>query len=150
MIQAHNSPLAAVRFSADGAKVATASEKGTVIRVFSVPNAEKLFEFRRGVKRCVSINSMVFNEDATLLACASNTETVHVFKLDASSAVKSDAVPASPTGGGGWMEYVSKTASAYLPTQMTDMLVQDRAFATCRLPVAATAANHRTQLALTK
>lgn len=52
MIQAHDSPLAAVRFSADGTRVATASEKGTVIRVFAVPSGERLFEFRRGVKRC--------------------------------------------------------------------------------------------------
>jgi autophagy-related protein 18 len=51
MIQAHDSPLAAVRFSPDGKLVATASEKGTVIRVFSIPNAERLFEFRRGLKR---------------------------------------------------------------------------------------------------
>jgi len=27
--------------------------QGTVIRVFSVPDGQKLFEFRRGVKRCV-------------------------------------------------------------------------------------------------
>ena len=36
MIPAHDSPLAALAFCTNGAKVATASEKGTVIRVFHV------------------------------------------------------------------------------------------------------------------
>jgi hypothetical protein len=30
---------------------------------------------------------MAFNEDATLLASASNTETIHIFKLDSAAAV---------------------------------------------------------------
>lgn len=36
MIPAHDSPLAALAFNPNGTKVATASEKGTVIRVFQV------------------------------------------------------------------------------------------------------------------
>jgi len=36
MIPAHDSPLAAIAFNSTGTKVATASEKGTVIRVFDV------------------------------------------------------------------------------------------------------------------
>jgi hypothetical protein len=36
MIPAHDSPLAAMVFSLNGSEIATASEKGTVIRVFSV------------------------------------------------------------------------------------------------------------------
>ncbi|XP_013924279.1 PREDICTED: WD repeat domain phosphoinositide-interacting protein 2-like [Thamnophis sirtalis] len=51
MIPAHDSPLAALAFDASGTKLATASEKGTVIRVFSIPEGQKLFEFRRGMKR---------------------------------------------------------------------------------------------------
>ena len=51
MIPAHDSPLAAIAFDASGSKLATASEKGTVIRVFSIPNGKRVFEFRRGVRR---------------------------------------------------------------------------------------------------
>lgn len=32
-------------------RVSVASSQGTVIRVFSIPEGQKLFEFRRGVKR---------------------------------------------------------------------------------------------------
>lgn len=39
MIPAHDSPLAAMAFSLNGSEIATASEKGTVIRVFSVSSS---------------------------------------------------------------------------------------------------------------
>uniref|UniRef100_A0A8C4GI23 WD repeat domain, phosphoinositide interacting 2 n=1 Tax=Dicentrarchus labrax TaxID=13489 RepID=A0A8C4GI23_DICLA len=82
MIPAHDSPLAALAFDASGTKLATASEKGTVIRVFSIPEGQKLFEFRRGVKRCVSICSLAFSMEGLYLSASSNTETVHIFKLE--------------------------------------------------------------------
>lgn len=82
MIHAHDSPLAALAFSPTGARIATASEKGTVIRVFSVIDGSKLYEFRRGVKRCVDISCLAFSMCSQFLACSSNTETVHIFKLE--------------------------------------------------------------------
>ena len=45
----------------------------------------KLYELRRGIKRTASIFSLSFSPCGTFLACSSNTETVHVFKLDESS-----------------------------------------------------------------
>lgn len=88
MVPAHDSPLAAIGFSPAGTEIATASEKGTVIRVFSVQDGTKLFEYRRGVKRCVSIASLAFSTCSKYLCCTSNTETVHVFKLERPSAIE--------------------------------------------------------------
>lgn len=82
MISAHESPLAAMAISHQGNRIATASERGTVIRVFNISDGVKLYEFRRGVKRCVSICSLAFSIDGLYLCSSSNTETVHVFKLD--------------------------------------------------------------------
>ncbi|KAK6047947.1 hypothetical protein COOONC_14545 [Cooperia oncophora] len=48
---AHDGPLACLKFNADGSMIATASIKGTVIRVYSVPQGTRLFEFRRGMSR---------------------------------------------------------------------------------------------------
>jgi hypothetical protein len=48
-VPAHRSRVVALAFSLDGAYLATASEQGTVIRVFSVPAAEKLYTLRRCV-----------------------------------------------------------------------------------------------------
>ncbi|XP_072311679.1 WD repeat domain phosphoinositide-interacting protein 1-like [Eucyclogobius newberryi] len=129
LIQAHDSPLAALTFNASGSKLASASEKGTVIRVFNIPEGEKLFEFRRGMKRYVSISSLSFSADGQFLCASSNTETVHIFKMEQPSPREDEE---SPT----WSTYVGKmftAASTYLPSQVSDMMHQDRAFATVRL-----------------
>ncbi|XP_076287840.1 autophagy-related 18a isoform X2 [Lasioglossum baleicum] len=133
MIPAHDSPLAALVFCPNGTKVATASEKGTVIRVFQVHDGTKLFEFRRGVKRCVSISSLAFSMDSMFLCCSSNTETVHIFKLEIPNEALKQATEESQT----WMGYLSKAVSAsanYLPSQVTDVFNQGRAFASVHLP----------------
>ncbi|KAL1263868.1 hypothetical protein QQF64_004223 [Cirrhinus molitorella] len=130
VISAHASHVAAIAFNASGTCLASASEKGTVIRVFSVPDGVKLFEFRRGMKRYVSISSLSFSADAQFLCASSNTETVHIFKLERHSPSKD-----SPS----WSAYMGKmfsAASTYLPSQVSDMMHQDRAFATARLSVA--------------
>lgn len=105
---------------------------------------------------------MAFSPDSLYLASSSNTETVHIFKLDAHSSASRQhqqhqqlttdqhhSKVAMGTGGadddgpassgatsvsGGWMDYVSKTAANYLPTQMGDIFQQDRSFATAHLP----------------
>jgi autophagy-related protein 18 len=41
MIPAHTGQLAAIQFSPSGTKIATASDKGTVIRVFSVADGTR-------------------------------------------------------------------------------------------------------------
>ncbi|MCO5612954.1 hypothetical protein L7F22_067227 [Adiantum nelumboides] len=48
IIQAHKTPISSLALNSTGTMLATASDKGTVIRVFSVPGAQKLFQFRRG------------------------------------------------------------------------------------------------------
>uniref|UniRef100_A0A4W5Q4K0 WD repeat domain, phosphoinositide interacting 1 n=1 Tax=Hucho hucho TaxID=62062 RepID=A0A4W5Q4K0_9TELE len=129
MIPAHDSPLAALTFNASGTKLASASERGTVIRVFTIPEGQRLFEFRRGMKRYVNISSLSFSSDAQFLCASSNTETVHIFKLEQHSPSRDGE---SPT----WGAYVGKmftAASTYLPSQVSDMMHQDRAFATVRL-----------------
>ena len=82
MIPAHDSNLAAIAFNPTGTKMATASERGTVIRIFSVQDGTRLMEFRRGVKRCAHVYSLAFSQDSDYLALSSNTETIHIFRLD--------------------------------------------------------------------
>ncbi|XP_013111295.1 WD repeat domain phosphoinositide-interacting protein 2 isoform X2 [Stomoxys calcitrans] len=132
MIPAHDSPLAALAFSPSGTEIATASERGTVIRVFSSLDGSKLFELRRGLKRCVSIASLSFSTCAEYLVSSSNTETIHIFRLDRSSTESNDTKPSSDD----WMGFLSKTVSSYLPTQVTDVFTQGRAFASVTLPEA--------------
>jgi len=148
MIPAHDSNLAAIAFNPTGTKMATASERGTVIRIFSVQDGSRLMEFRRGVKRCAHVYSLAFSQDSDYLALSSNTETIHIFRLDQQQTEmpaveqrqqQQQQSPASAQDDGSWMGYFSKavTASAsYLPAQVTDTLNQSRAFATVTVPSA--------------
>ncbi|XP_067928254.1 WD repeat domain phosphoinositide-interacting protein 2-like [Watersipora subatra] len=129
-ITAHDNPLAAMSFDSTGCRIATASEKGTVIRVFSVPDGAKLWEFRRGVKRCVTISTLAFSSNSLYLAASSNTETVHIFKLEK----KEESTPVEETQSwAGYFTSALKSSAAYLPTPVTDVINQFRAFATCKL-----------------
>lgn len=83
VIQAHKSPLSFLSINSTGSLLATSSDKGTVIRVWSIPGAEKLYQFRRGTREA-KIYSMNFNLVSTLLAVSSVHDTVHIFKLGAS------------------------------------------------------------------
>lgn len=80
--------------------LATASDKGTIIRVFSIPSARKLYQFRRGSMPS-RIYSMSFNTTSTLLCVSSATDTVHVFKLGPPSQARSgDDASAIATSSG--------------------------------------------------
>lgn len=80
IIRAHKAPISALALNSTGTLLATASDKGTVIRVWGVPSAEKLYQFRRGTREA-RIYSLNFNVVSTLLAVSSAHDTVHIFKL---------------------------------------------------------------------
>ncbi|KAL5341589.1 autophagy-related protein 18 [Aspergillus crustosus] len=98
VIEAHRSPLACITLNADGTLIATASDKGTIIRVFSVPDGHKLYQFRRGSIPS-RIFSMSFNTTSTLLCVSSSTETIHLFKLSHPSQPQ-EGLPASSSPPG--------------------------------------------------
>lgn len=80
VIEAHRSPLSCIALNNEGNLLATASETGTIIRVFSVPRGQKLFQFRRGTYPS-TIYSMSFNVASSLLCVSSTSDTVHIFRL---------------------------------------------------------------------
>ncbi|THH28523.1 hypothetical protein EUX98_g5674 [Antrodiella citrinella] len=98
VIQAHKAPISFLAINSNGTLLATSSDKGTVIRVWSIPGAEKLYQFRRGTREA-KIYSMNFNIMSTLLAVSSAHDTVHIFKLGPQKAHKAEVQsPASETG----------------------------------------------------
>jgi len=102
-VDAHESALGALALSVDGSLLATASERGTVIRLYdtrgvtvgggraaasmnntsgptaSVSSSVPLKEFRRGVERA-TISCLTFSLDSCWLGCASDHGTVHIFQ----------------------------------------------------------------------
>jgi len=79
-IVAHESELMAIALNTEGALVATASEKGTLIRVFDTGTGSLMHELRRGAERAV-IHCVCFNASSTYLACSSDKGTIHIFVL---------------------------------------------------------------------
>lgn len=68
--------------------IATASVKGTIIRIFHLSllendelNLFKIQNMRRGHNLAI-INSLSFNQDNTILGCGSENNTVHFFNLN--------------------------------------------------------------------
>lgn len=80
VIEAHKSSLAAITLSNDGTLLATASDKGTIVRVFSVESGVKLYQFRRGTYP-TKIYSLNFSFDNKYVVATSSSETVHIFRL---------------------------------------------------------------------
>ncbi|KAF2622909.1 WD40 repeat-like protein [Macroventuria anomochaeta] len=84
IIPAHESPLRALALSADDTAVATASEAGTLIRLWSFPSCTKLSELRRGVDSAI-ILSLAFSPSGTTLSVTSDKSTLHIFDLPSPS-----------------------------------------------------------------
>ena len=104
------------------------------------------------MKRCVTIHALSFSNDSQLLACSSNTETIHVFKLESTSRKNSKvggaagpsgmsltSAPSFDDSGNSktWMGYFGQAimdSASYLPSNMGEMLTQGRAAYQARIP----------------
>lgn len=79
-MEAHEGDLRAIALTADGTKLATASTKGTVIRVWDVATSTCLQQFRRGVER-TTITCLAWSWDSEWLSCTSDKGTAHIFQM---------------------------------------------------------------------
>lgn len=80
VIEAHKAALSAMSLSNDGSLLATASDKGTIVRVFNVQTGVKLYQFRRG-SYPTKIYSLMFSSDNKYVIATSSSGTVHIFRL---------------------------------------------------------------------
>ena len=70
-----------------GDMLATASEKGTLIRIWKVDtqNPTCPFMFRRGADKA-EINDLQFSRNSRYIAATSDHDTIHVFAIDMANA----------------------------------------------------------------
>ncbi|OQR97131.1 autophagy-related protein [Achlya hypogyna] len=99
-IQAHRGTPVALALNSTGTLLATASDTGTILRVFDVPSGKKKATFRRG-SYPAQVYCIAFNATSTLLCCSSDTGTVHIFSLSG----------AESTSGGSFVTFASIPAS---------------------------------------
>jgi hypothetical protein len=80
-IDAHEHPVTRMLIgsSASSSFVATASSKGTNIRVFGLPHGHQLYEFHRGSRSC-QILSLSWNGMGDRLISYGSSNTIHIFE----------------------------------------------------------------------
>ncbi len=106
IIPAHEGPLACFALNYNGTRLATASKKGTLIRIFDTVTGKPLQELRRGADRA-EIYSICFDPLSTWLAVSSDKGTIHIFSLrsgggsgDAKEEAKRGAIAGGAAGPG--------------------------------------------------
>jgi WD repeat-containing protein 45 len=118
IIPAHNSSLQALALSADGEFIATASEKGTIVRIYATSNCARVCERRRG-SEFAAIFSLRFSPSGRMLACTSAKGTLHIFDVSAQNKKGAPTSPGrtstpphspgvAPPSGGSGMESTNK------------------------------------------
>ena len=79
-IKAHENNIAYIALSYDGSLIATASEQGTLIRIFNTEDGNLLQEVRRG-KDKADIKYICFEPNFRFIAASSNKGTIHIWSL---------------------------------------------------------------------
>lgn len=80
-LKAHENSIYTMKLNNDGSRLATASEKGTMVRIFDTKNGKMIQEVRRG-KGDAKIYSISFSFNNKFLASTSDHGTAHIFLLN--------------------------------------------------------------------
>lgn len=79
-INAHQNEIGCLSINQQGVLVATASTKGTLIRVWDTSKRILLVELRRGTDPA-TVYCINFSQDSEFLCCSSDKGTIHIFAL---------------------------------------------------------------------
>ena len=79
-ISTHTNHLSAIALNTEGDRIATTSERGTIVRLYNTIDGELVREFRRGLDTA-TITSLFFDSEARRLAVCSKKGTMHVYSL---------------------------------------------------------------------
>jgi len=96
VLPCHSSSLACLTINTEGTRLATASGKGTLVRVWDTKDGQLLAELRRG-SQPAHISSINFNASSSLLCVTSSHGTVHIFSIDSRGENKNKQL-------GGWAD----------------------------------------------
>eukprot|EP00884_Botryococcus_braunii_P006611 jgi/Botrbrau1/15951/Bobra.0260s0012.1 len=130
-ISAHTSQLACMTISQDGKMLATASERGTLVRIHSTHDGVRLQELRRGADPA-RIYSIAFSrgERPDWLAVSSDKGTIHVFALEQRQAPQGPCVD----GQGEQQPLRNPVSSLAFMSGVVPYFGSERSFAQFRLP----------------
>lgn len=109
LINAHDSHIACLTLTMDGLLLATASTRGTLIRIFNTMDGTRLQEVRRGVDRA-EIYGIALSRNVQWLAVSSDKGTVHIFSLRVRVAGEDSSSHLSPAQGLALLEQNSSSS----------------------------------------
>lgn len=133
LIQAHETELSCLALNMEGTRLATASEKGTLIRVFDTLSGQLLQELRRGADRA-EIYSIAFNYNCNWLCVSSDHGTIHIFALH-NAAAPSDAASDTPGSAPAPAPQVNKSMSlGFMKGLLPKYFSSEWSFAHFRIP----------------
>jgi len=128
LVPAHEAELSQICLNQNGTRLATASEKGTLIRVFDTQKGELLQELRRGAAKA-DLQSICFNISSTFLACSSDQGTIHLFALGGE---QQERISANPNDGGEMDVDNSKSSFAFMKSVLPKYFSSQWSFAQLR------------------
>lgn len=105
---AHKGNINTLCLNYDGSKLASASERGTIVRVFNTKDKNLIFEFRRG-NTDAYIYSLNFSFDDSLLGLTSDHGSCHIFSLKKSNS--NGKHEKNKNKNNGYMGYLSNNLS---------------------------------------
>lgn len=79
-IKVHDNPIALLALNNEGDRLATVSERGTLIRIWDTKSGKQIREFRRGAD-ATTITSLAFDHNTTSIVVCNKKGTVHIFSL---------------------------------------------------------------------
>ena len=95
LLNAHESQIACLSINKEGTLLATASDKGTLLRLFKIDDGTLVQELRRGTENA-TIYSIAFDPQSKFLACTSDRGTIHIFTLAiANKNIKEALIPSN-------------------------------------------------------
>ncbi len=113
VIAAHTGELTQLVLNLEGTLLATASDKGTLVRIWDTVTGAKVREFRRGTT-AANIYSIAFSRNSNYIIVGSDKGTVHVYALYDPSKGPSNptsvAAAASSSGSSGGLPAASAQA----------------------------------------
>jgi WD repeat-containing protein 45 len=79
-IEGHQNSISSMNLNFTGALLASASDKGTIIRLFNTETGDAIQEVRRGSDKA-EIYSLSFDKNSNFMACSSDKGTIHIFSV---------------------------------------------------------------------
>lgn len=80
VIPAHDTEVGAIAVNPDGTLIASASERGHIIKIYSTDAGEVVQELKRGNSKA-DIDNILFHPHQYILACTSSKQSIHIFEI---------------------------------------------------------------------